>query len=254
MHTIEKISEPQEVSMGDAYYDSATPHHFWIRWRFGVLKRYGRFLPGVGALVLDIGCGNGIVLRQLEDEFAYVGDGCELNVHAVEKLVPRRGRTFYYNIQDLSPALTGRYEAVFLMDVIEHVEDDLLFLKAAAGHLKKDGIAVINVPASPMLFSRYDTACGHKRRYTKDALMKLITDAGMEPLVINYWGGLLFPLLLLRRIVLRFTNPDKAFQRGFDPPGRCSNWFLQQCRRAELALPFSPPFGTSLIAVVRIRS
>jgi SAM-dependent methyltransferase len=254
MHSVEKISTPQKVSMGDAYYDSATASHFWIRWRFGVLKKMHHLLPGAGASILEVGCGNGIVLRQLTEDFEYVADGCDLNSHILEGIDAGNGRLLYYDILDLDPELTGRYEAVFLMDVIEHVEEDLSFLRAACAHVKKNGLVVINVPASPVLFSRYDIACGHKRRYTKRSLRKLMLAAGLELLVVNYWGGLLFPLLLLRRLVLMFSNPDTAFRQGFDPPGRFSHWILQQCRRAELALPFSPPFGTSLTAIARVRS
>jgi SAM-dependent methyltransferase len=254
MPLVEKISVTQKVSMGDAYYDSATLSHFWIRWRFGALRKNRHLLPAAGASVLEIGCGNGVVMRQLEDEFEYVADGCDLNIHVLERIVGGRGRRFYYDILELNPAFMGRYEAVFLLDVIEHIQDDVSFLRAAAAHVKQKGIVILNVPAAPVLFSRYDIACGHKRRYTRSALRKLIGEAGLEPLVVDYWGGMLFPLLLLRRIVLRFTSPAKAFQHGFDPPGLCINRLLQELGKAELSVPFSPPFGSSLIAIARVSS
>ena len=53
------------------------------------------------------------------------------------------------------------YDLLLLMDVIEHVEDDLEFIRVSLEHLKPGGIIAINVPAHMKLYSRYDEVAGH---------------------------------------------------------------------------------------------
>ena len=61
--------------------------------------------------------------------------------------------------------LLHAYDMILLMDVIEHIDDDVGFLTAALKHLKSDGVVVINVPAHMSFYSKYDEVAGHKRRY-----------------------------------------------------------------------------------------
>ena len=62
------------------------------------------------------------------------------------------------------------YDAVFLLDVIEHIPDDTAFLIAALQHLRRGGLIIVNVPASMLFFSDYDRVAGHVRRYTPGSL------------------------------------------------------------------------------------
>lgn len=59
-----------------------------------------------------------------------------MNRTALEMAKPGKGQLFVYNILDQKPSLLGRYDAVFLLDVIEHIDDDTAFLRAALRHLQ----------------------------------------------------------------------------------------------------------------------
>src|SRR5438093_13556453 len=115
-------------------------------------------------------------------------DGCYLNRAELDMARPGKGHLFVYNILDQEPALLGRYDAVFLLDVIEHIDDDVTFLRAALRHLRPDGLVVVNVPASMLLFSDYDRAAGHVRRYTHGGLRKLLDSCGVEAEAVEPWG------------------------------------------------------------------
>src|ERR1041385_743025 len=94
---------------------------------------------------------------------------------------------------DRNPAFLEAYDLVLLMDVIEHVDDDLGFLRVAIEHLKPGGIVVINVPAHMAFYSKYDEVIGHKRRYNRVQIESLFRQMKIEPLSIANWGLTLLP-------------------------------------------------------------
>ena len=71
-------------------------------------------------------------------------------------------------LSDLGP--DQQFDGIFYMDVLEHIEADGAELARAAGHLKPNGVLAILSPALPWLFTPFDKAIGHYRRYTKNSL------------------------------------------------------------------------------------
>jgi SAM-dependent methyltransferase len=66
------------------------------------------------------------------------------------------------------------FDAIIYIDVIEHIENDAAELQRAKNHLKKGGNLIILVPAHQWLYSPFDEAIGHFRRYNKQMLKKAI--------------------------------------------------------------------------------
>src|SRR5262249_16048828 len=150
-----------------------------------------------------------------------------------------------------APSLLGRYDAVFLLDVIEHIHDDTRFLIAAARHLRPGGFLFINVPANMWLASDYDRVAGHLRRYTPSALINLLPLFDMETEGTCQSELSMVPLLLARKALLRPANRKRAeatLRRGFVPPNRMAQLLLHGLKTIETALPFPMPFGTSILA------
>ena len=254
MNTIETLSQPQGVSMADEWFQFATADHFWMQWRHCLLVRALRRAGGQIRTTLEIGCGHGVAREMLERDFDFPVDGCDLNRTALEMARPGKGHLFVYNILDQEPSLLGRYDAVFLLDVIEHIDDDVTFLRAALRHLRPDGLVVVNVPASMLLFSDYDRAAGHVRRYTPGGLRKLLRSCGVETQAAQSWGMLMVPLLLARKALLRGTKRANAIQTGFVPPNAIARRLLHGMKNVEIALPFKMPFGTSILAWGRLHT
>ena len=246
----ERISETSSVSMSDEWFKFATEDHFWMQWRFCTLKKILRKIDLIGKPMLEIGCGNGIFIAQMEKE-GYTIDGCDLNINALKLARKREGRLLLYNIFDNNPELIHKYDCIFLMDVIEHIKDDFLFVKNAEEYACNDGYIVINVPAYNYLFSKYDIEDGHYRRYTKKQLLKLFNTCNIVPIYIKYWGFLLIPLLLLRKMYLSFFSRN-SIKVGFEPPNKFIHRILKLLMHIELRLPFLVFTGTSLIAIGRI--
>jgi len=254
MREIEVLSRPQTVSMAAEWFEFATADHFWMQWRHRLLVR---MLKHSGVLVrraLEIGCGHGVARDMLERDFDFPVDGCDLNRTALDMAKPGRGQLFVYDIFDQAPSLLGHYDAVFLLDVIEHITDDAAFLSAALRHLRPGGLSVINVPAGPYLSSAYDRVAGHLRRYTPSGLATLLNRCGMETHAIWPWGLSMVPLLLARKTLMRRAKAADVIRAGFVPPNGLSRLLLHGLKNIETALPFPMPFGTSILASGQLRS
>jgi 2-polyprenyl-3-methyl-5-hydroxy-6-metoxy-1,4-benzoquinol methylase len=254
MSQIETLSQAQAVSMADEWFHFANADHFWMQWRHRVMLRAIKCAGTPLRHALEIGCGNGVARGMLERDLGIPVDGCDLNRTALEMAKPGKGKLFIYNILDEEPSLLGRYDAIFLLDVLEHIEDDLAFLRAALRHLRSGGLVVVNVPASMRLFSDYDRAAGHLRRYTSENLTALLRQSGTEGETIQRWGLPMVPLLLARKIMLRGAKTADTIRTGFVPPNEISRLLLHGMKNVETALPFSMPFGTSILAWSRLRT
>ena len=74
----------------------------------------------------------------------------------------------------------GRHDLVLCQNVLEHIEDEALAVRAMARTLKPGGRLTLLVPAHPWLFGSLDRAYGHHRRYTPEHLRGVLAGAGLE--------------------------------------------------------------------------
>ena len=92
----------------------------------------------------------------------------------------------------------AEFDALLLLDVIEHVEDDREFLSGlVADRLRRGGIALVSVPAWPRLFSAHDVALSHHRRYSPAQARAVIQQSGLD---LDVQGGLFHSLILPRAL------------------------------------------------------
>src|ERR1700690_621622 len=120
---IEYLSPAAKVSMADRWFEIASVDHFWVRRRFEVLKRLENSLIAGAREMAEIGCGHGLLQRQIEDAFNREITGFDLNDYALKQNVSRRSRVCCYDIFQRNPALHEKYDAIFLFDVLEHIAD-----------------------------------------------------------------------------------------------------------------------------------
>ena len=94
----------------------------------------------------------------------------------------------------------GSFDGVMMLDVIEHVEDDVTFVRDVVSRSLTDtGWVLVSVPAYQRLFSDHDRALKHYRRYSPSALRRTLESAG---LTVVARGGLFHALLPLRAAIV----------------------------------------------------
>lgn len=238
----------------DEWYALASADHFWLQWRLraALLQIDAVGLPrGQPLRALDVGGGMGVLREQLEQATDWIIDLTDLHPSAVEGARRGRGRNLRYDVTEQRPDMLGGYDVVVLYDVLEHVDDPVRFLESLARHLKGGGHLLVNVPALPSLFSGYDVAAGHLRRYRRSSLRAEARPAGFEVRDVRYWGMTLVPLLLLRKLLLAGRSGPEAIRAGFRPPRPWVNAALLALMRAETAVVRRPPLGTSVLLAAR---
>ena len=83
----------------------------------------------------------------------------------------------------------GSYDSIFALNVVEHIEDDVLAIKNAKKLLKTDGHLIILVPAYNWLYNSFDLALEHYRRYTRKTLNKLLSSAEFKIIHNQYFNA-----------------------------------------------------------------
>jgi len=254
---VEILSPAAEIAFPDQWYEIMDERHFWMKWRARAFLRQCRALSistETPYSMLEIGCGLGVLRQMLEAATKWNVDAMDLNAGALFHSAPGRGRTALYNIHDRAPDLAAKYDAIILFDVIEHIEDPVSFMTSALYHLKPGGHVFINVPALQSLYSKFDVAVGHCRRYNKGTLEAELAKAGIRKVDDRYWGLTMLPLLALRKLWLSLRSEGPAtgttvVQRGLVPPGKLADAVLTAMMRVETSTIANPPIGTSLLYV-----
>lgn len=132
--------------------------------------------PFIGAQVLEIGAGIGSNISFLHTpavlQWTSVEPDPDLARRITERIalgeLPETCRVLVGTIESIDATL--RFDTVFYVDVLEHIADDAAELNCAAGHLAPDGNLVVLAPAHQFLFSEFDAAIGHHRRYNAVSL------------------------------------------------------------------------------------
>lgn len=217
-----------------------TNRHPWELARGKALRKIasGRGKLVAGAMVLDLGCGDGFLIDELAPASAKSIDALDIHLSA-EQIVTfsaTRPRIKFHNSYDALPQ--HRYEMISMFDVLEHVEDDLLFLQQTFSRFAKPGgLFFCTVPAFQSLFSSHDTFLQHHRRYNLPALEQLLHTAGLELVASGYLFALLLPIRAISVLLEKlFYTADKAHGIGHWQHGRLLTSLLTKILEADTLL------------------
>ncbi|MFT6987793.1 MAG: SAM-dependent methyltransferase [Psychromonas sp.] len=183
---------------------------FWFRHRndciASVVKSYP---PENNGTIFDIGGGNGFVSLGLANagfnvallEPGKVG-ASNAKKRGISNVICATTETAKFTPNSLS--------AVGLFDVIEHIEDDLNFLKSVKELMKKNACLYVTVPSYSFLWSLEDVTAGHFRRYKLNSILSVLQLAGFKIEFASYiFKYLPIPIFLLRTIPFKLGLAKK---------------------------------------------
>jgi SAM-dependent methyltransferase len=225
--------------------------HWWWTARRGIVDAMitGMRLPP-DAHILEGGCGTGGNLTMLSRHgtvhaFEPNADACALALKHAKDV--RRG-SFPSDV----PFPDGSMHLVALLDVLEHVDDDLQSLLRIRRCLRSDGHLLMTVPAYPRLWSSHDVLLHHRRRYTLTSAISKVKDAGFAIRYASYCNSILLPIAVVQR--LGASIMDRSLHPAAMPRSRV-NALLRRIFAAECKFHSQArsrlPFGLSIILWAR---
>jgi SAM-dependent methyltransferase len=189
--------------------------------------------PFIGARVLDVGAGIGATSQLLcganQQSWVALEPDAKLAEEIARRqsgnLVPARCEIRVGTIADLPD--TEVFDSILYIDVLEHIVDDRAEFQRAVRHLGKGGFLIVLAPAHQSLFSPFDTAVGHHRRYSRRTLRDLAA-SDVECVKLVYLDAVGLIASSANRFLLRSGMPTAAqiavwdrkmvpLSRGLDP-------------------------------------
>jgi SAM-dependent methyltransferase len=241
------LSECASTGEG-AWYDSI---------RYALVRRLLAGRLREDALVVDVGCGQGGILRSLRRDhptMQLLGSDPFLTPHHVSALAAE-GITA---TKDFPEECTASADVLLLMDVLEHVDDPGQLLRRALTLLRPGGVALLTVPAYRWLWSDHDVALGHRDRYTLPRLRQLLRQPDVTTRVLM--GGYALPLLLLAAAPVRVVGrlgrrlrPHAEARSQLESVGGGLERLLGAIGRGEAKVfRARSPFGLTCVALVEV--
>jgi 2-polyprenyl-3-methyl-5-hydroxy-6-metoxy-1,4-benzoquinol methylase len=120
-----------------------------------------------------------------------------------------KGRDYEVRCGTLQSMEASQFDTIVYIDVLEHIENDREELEAAAGRLRPGGRVIVLSPAHQRLFTPFDAAIGHFRRYNR-AMIEAITPASLQLEQVSYLDSAGLLLSGANRFFLRQSMPTKA--------------------------------------------
>nr|VFJ60776.1 MAG: 2-polyprenyl-3-methyl-5-hydroxy-6-metoxy-1,4-benzoquinol methylase [Candidatus Kentron sp. FM]VFJ66620.1 MAG: 2-polyprenyl-3-methyl-5-hydroxy-6-metoxy-1,4-benzoquinol methylase [Candidatus Kentron sp. FM]VFK12888.1 MAG: 2-polyprenyl-3-methyl-5-hydroxy-6-metoxy-1,4-benzoquinol methylase [Candidatus Kentron sp. FM] len=239
--------------------------HFWYRGRHRfLLHTLGRHRPvGSGSLaIVDLGGGVGGWVRYLADrrpghyQPLALADSSRTALRMAGDMLPEGVERYQIDLMKLG--WRDHWDIAFLLDVLEHLPDDLRALRQARAALKPGGLLFVTTPAFQQFWSHNDELAHHLRRYTRADFARLGKQAGLQLCDARYFMFLLSPLYWLVRQGRRIegmTEEQKMalIHKTHQVPSALFNLPLTAICAAETPLGhwIRFPWGTSVLGVFR---
>lgn len=183
--------------------------HWWYRARRTILEQaIDRFVGNTGR-ALTVGVGAAREAEMLSKRTRLVAiDRATINPECTDFALAARADATALPFRDHA------FDAVFIFDVLEHIDAEELALKELGRVLKPKGHLLVTVPAFMFLFGRQDVVSEHKRRYRRGPLSRMLRGAGFDVDYATYFNTLLFPPIAVVRVLRRIFPEKESAENG----------------------------------------
>ena len=134
---------------------------------------------GIKEEFLEVGCGDGFNLEELS-RTGFIGTGIDISRQAIDAARKRNLMNIELICGDFQDYANRQFSLVLLLNTLEHIDKQSLFIKGIHSVLKTDGICIISVPANTKAYGFADFRAGHYRRYDRTDISSLIENNGLS--------------------------------------------------------------------------
>jgi SAM-dependent methyltransferase len=244
---------PQEMQQHTyAIMNRVEDSHWWFVGRRLILesflKEIVQKLKKQNPKILDIGCGTGANLEMLA-QFGE-SEGVDVSDDALE-FCKAKGLKAHKGLAEKLPFADESFDLVTALDVVEHLDDDIAGLKEMNRVLRKDGRALMFVPAFMFLWGVQDDISHHRIRYTKRQIVERVRQSGFEIERATYANITFFAPILTGRALMKLTGIKPESENNITIGAL--NGFLGKLFGAERfwLKNFNFPFGVSIVIVAK---
>jgi SAM-dependent methyltransferase len=224
--------------------------HWFYRGKRDVVHHWARRLLRLCQedVVVDVGAGTGQLL--IEFSGTYRAIGIEPHPQALQIAGGKPVQLVQGSVTDL-PLTSGRAALVTALDVLEHVEDDAGAFAELLRITRPGGFMFIHVPAFQALWSDWDESLGHKRRYTKQSLLRVVSRFDVTVRRCVYVNTAAFVPVLCYRWLRTRVGGGGGRRWEDDVPTALVNQILYKLFVAPACWSWlSPPFGVSILCII----
>ena len=233
-------------------------NYWWFKGRrevvFRMLQSQTAGHQGAPLRVFDLGCGTGKALMDLQ-AMGHQVTGLDFSGEALAFSHQRGGQRLVRGDAASLPFADASFDVIIALDIMEHVEDGASMAREMMRVLAPGGIAIINVPAHPFLWSGHDVALHHFRRYTRRGFQSVLDAAQFQLVRYSYSICLLFFPALMYRLLYNLIGAisRRPPQSHVISTGNLLNrlFFAIIALEARLMEYVNLPIGLSLLAVAR---
>lgn len=205
-----------------------------------------------GKQVVDVGCGNGLFLSFLGGhDKRVVGIEPNNDLRALASKINSGAVIIPGKAEEMLALLPEPVDTIVMIDVLEHIKEDVEHVKKVQAILKNEGEFIFVVPAHSFLYGKRDQQVGHYRRYSRKVVKNILTSNGFRVEHLRYWNALgVLPYIIAEKVLRR---PLKAELRTNGKKGTLARLIRQGLdlwfRLVENNFDFG--FGLSIIGVAR---
>jgi SAM-dependent methyltransferase len=174
-------------------------------------KAVTRILNGKNiSTILDVGAGSGFFSKHLLANSSAKDAWCVDISYDNDSDTSEAGKRVYFrrSIDRIDADL------VLLMDVLEHVDDDVGLLNDYVAKVPSGTHFLISVPAFDFLWSEHDVFLEHKRRYQLNQIEGVARRAGLTVKHGAYYFGAVFPIATTFRLIGNLFHKDAKEPRS----------------------------------------
>lgn len=217
--------------------------------KLNILRMFEKISPG--GTFLDVGCGAGELACTLAQN-GHTGTGLDFSgkaLVAAKSIRASRGidaSQLDFKLGGIEKISKATYDMVICCEVLEHIEQDEVFLKQLCG--LDANYYIFSVPARQKWFDKFDEKVGHYRRYEKDELKNMIQAAGLEIIEFSAYG---YPFINITRLIRKAlasrikkqkTDEDRTKESGINPIKASGRY-----TKIDLERPLKPLYHFSLM-------